>query len=273
MVTSTFTHATKHASPVRGAKVDDDEGCPDDAGSVHGEADVLALVECLRDLPGQDGVHGAHDDQQDGVGQPDEVGEANGLLAHQLVVGAVGIEGDGLGRRDEEPDEADDDLPSHQRAADDELRLRADELGPLGRALAGAEDAGDAVGLGEDGGVADGEAEPQPHLLGPAGHDGGLGDEEEGHGVAQEDAEEQHEAELPARGLDHGRVLVAQEEHSHEAGGQDAQGGEGHGHQCDGVGVVEVDLGDGDARAHVVAGHRAVGTLLAPATQAQGNPY
>ena len=48
---------------VCGAKVEGHEGQPDDAGGVHGEPDVLGLVEVLRHLPGLDGVNGAHCDQ------------------------------------------------------------------------------------------------------------------------------------------------------------------------------------------------------------------
>ena len=254
---------------MRRAQVDDDEGGPDDASGIHGEADVLALVERLRDLAGQEGVHRAHDHQQDRVGKPDHVGKPHCLLTHQLVIGAVGVKRNSQGRRHQQPDQAEDDLPSHHRAADDELGLRTDELGPLGRALARAEDASDAVGFGQDGGVADGETQAQTNLLRPAGHVGRLGHQQEGHTVAHQNPEEQDEAELSARGLHHRGVLVAQEEHADEAGGQDPERGEGHGRQSDGVRVLEVDLRDGDARGHVVAGHCSVWALLAPG-HAQG---
>ena len=41
---------------VLGAKEDGDEGEPDDAGAVHGEADVLGLVEVLGDLARLEGI-------------------------------------------------------------------------------------------------------------------------------------------------------------------------------------------------------------------------
>ena len=62
------------------AEVDWDEGQPDDAGGVHGEADELGLVEGLGDLAGKDSVHGADDDKQDGVGEGDHVAGIDGGL-------------------------------------------------------------------------------------------------------------------------------------------------------------------------------------------------
>lgn len=49
---------------VVGAEVDRHEGEPDDAGGVHGEANVLGLVEVLRDLAGLERVQGAHQYQE-----------------------------------------------------------------------------------------------------------------------------------------------------------------------------------------------------------------
>jgi len=47
-----------------GAEVQDDEGDPDDAGGVHGEADELGLVEVLRQIARLERVQRAHGDQQ-----------------------------------------------------------------------------------------------------------------------------------------------------------------------------------------------------------------
>jgi len=49
---------------VVGAEVDGDKGEPDDAGAVHGEADVLGLVEVLGDLARLEGVQGAQQDEE-----------------------------------------------------------------------------------------------------------------------------------------------------------------------------------------------------------------
>ena len=46
------------------AEVDWNEGEPDDARCVHGEADVFRLVEVLRYFARLNGVHSADDDQQ-----------------------------------------------------------------------------------------------------------------------------------------------------------------------------------------------------------------
>ena len=46
------------------AEVDGNEAEPDDARRVHRKADVLRLVEVLRNLVRLNGVHSAHHDQQ-----------------------------------------------------------------------------------------------------------------------------------------------------------------------------------------------------------------
>lgn len=51
-------------------------------------------------------------------------------------------------------------LHRDERTTDDDLGLGRDEVGPLGGALAGVEDACDSVSLGEEGSVHHGEAEP-----------------------------------------------------------------------------------------------------------------
>ena len=46
------------------AEVDGNESEPDDTRGVHGEADVLGLVEVLGNLARLDRVHGTHHDQE-----------------------------------------------------------------------------------------------------------------------------------------------------------------------------------------------------------------
>ena len=48
---------------------------PDDASGVHGEPDVLGLVEIGGDLPGLDGVHSAQEDQDHVIHQGQDQGE------------------------------------------------------------------------------------------------------------------------------------------------------------------------------------------------------
>ena len=54
---------------VLGAEEDGDEREPDDAGAVHGEADVLGLVEVLGDLARLEGVPRAQEDEHHVVAQ------------------------------------------------------------------------------------------------------------------------------------------------------------------------------------------------------------
>ena len=58
-----------------GPEEDGYEGEPDDAGGVHGEADVLGLVEVGGDLPGLDGVDGAEEDEDHVVDKGGDEGE------------------------------------------------------------------------------------------------------------------------------------------------------------------------------------------------------
>ena len=74
-----------------GAEVDRYKRHPDDAGAVHGEGDVLGLVEVLRDLPGFERVHRAEDDEEDVVEQGHDGGDlARPTPQHQLTFLMVG---------------------------------------------------------------------------------------------------------------------------------------------------------------------------------------
>jgi len=80
-----------------------------------------------------------------------------------------------------------------------------------------AEDSRDPIGLGEQGRVADGERRAQAHPPQRADGGRGLGQEEEGHDVGHEDAQEQNVAQLSARRLDQRRVVVSDEHPEHQA--------------------------------------------------------
>ena len=94
--------------------------------------------------------------------------------------------------------------------------------------LAAGQDAGDAVGLGDQGGVAHGGREAHQEALQVAGEHGGSGDQCEGADIAQEDACQDDVAQLPAGGLHHRRVAVQDEDEGDEGRDQDAQAGEHH---------------------------------------------
>lgn len=67
--------------------------------------DVLALVEGLGDLAREHGVHGAYDNEHDGVEEGNSVGGIHVRVAYQHVVLARRVVVDGTRRRD--------DLPHH----------------------------------------------------------------------------------------------------------------------------------------------------------------
>ena len=106
--------------------------------------------------------------------------------------------------------------------------------------LAAGQDAGDAVGLGDQGGVAHGGGQADQEALQVAGEHGGPSDQREGADVAHEDACQDDVAQLPAGGLDHGRVSIQDEDEGDEGGDENADAGEGHRHHGFHVGPVQV---------------------------------
>ena len=182
---------------VERAEVDRDEGQPDDAGGVHGEADELALVKVLRDLPGLDGVHGADDDEEDVVDEGDEEGEVlAGTLEDDDGLAVVWCVEARAGRLHQKPDGGEQHLDDDQDARHHDLRLGADEGRPLGRAPRALEYPGDAVGLDEQGRVHHREAEAHAEALRRTGHHRGRGQQDEGHDVTDDATGQQHVAEL-----------------------------------------------------------------------------
>ena len=126
---------------------------------------------------------------------------------------------------------------------DNQLRGGADEFRRTDRDLALFEDAVNPVGLGEHGRIADAHAKPQQQPAeGAHGHTG-LSYHEEGDEVDEEDACQQHVAELSARGPHNGRVVKAYEGHNASRGGQDAQDGQEDGDDGPGRAPLQLDNG------------------------------
>lgn len=155
-------------------------------------------------------------------------------------------------------------LHRDQNEGDDELRGRTDELWRRHRFLALFKDAVDPVGFGQHGGIADAHSEPQKQPAEGANRHAGLGDHEEGDQVNEEDARQQHVAELPAGGSDDRRVVEADESADDARGGQDAQDGQEDGDNGPWRTPLQLDDGCGPApgtvsqgshveRAHVTA--------------------
>lgn len=100
------------------------------------------------------------------------------------------------------------------------LRRRADEARPRRPrpVFHAAENSGDPVGFGEEGGVADGEGGAQAEP--PQGADSRrrFGQEEERHGVRHEHPRQEDVAQLPARGFHQGCVIVSDKDPDHQAG-------------------------------------------------------
>ena len=70
-------------------------------------------------------------------------------LANEQVVLSGRMVVDGLRRRDEHPDDVDEDLDEDEPGADDELRFRRDEVRSLGGSLGCVKDSSDTIGFGQ----------------------------------------------------------------------------------------------------------------------------
>ena len=143
-------------------------------------------------------------------------------------------------------------LHGSEAEGDDELRSGADERRRRDGALPLLKDAVDAVGLGEQGRVAEGGAKAEEESAGGADGRSGLSHHEEGDGIDEEDAGEEDVAELTARGADDGCVVVPHKGGHHRGGGHDAQHGQEEGRGRPGRGPGEADHRRG-AAARVVA--------------------
>jgi hypothetical protein len=84
----------------------------------------------------------------------------------------------------------------------------------------------DAIGLGENGAVADAQTQPQTYPHDGTGLHGRLGEDDEGHGVAAEDAAQEDVAEFAAGSHDNWRAVVADEDAGGENCAEDAERGE-----------------------------------------------
>lgn len=102
--------------------------------------DVFALVESFRDLSREDGVHGANDDQHDGISESDHVTCVYVTVANQQIVLPGRIMMHRLGRVDYHPNSVDQNLHEHQTGTYDQLRPWRYEGWPLGAVLARVED-------------------------------------------------------------------------------------------------------------------------------------
>ncbi len=189
------------------------ESQPDNAGGVHGERDVFGLVEIGRDVAGLKGVEGAAENKQPVVAQWRHHSERSGVADEvHLTYGRIVV--DHLRRFHDEECHDDAQLNQDQDEGDDQLGAGTHETRLLGAdlLLAACKDASDAVGLGDQGRVAHGRREPNSQSLQVTVGHVRFGDEAERTQVAQTDASQDDEAQLPAGGLHHRRIVEPDED-------------------------------------------------------------
>lgn len=227
------------------AEVDGHKRQPDDARGVHGEGDVFGLVEVCGNVAGLEGVVSAAQDEQAVVAQRGHHAHVAGVADEEDFPDA-GVGFDGFGRLHDDEGDLQGELDADEDGGDDHLSPGTHEPGLSGAnlLLAAGQNAGNAVGFGDEGGVAHGSGESDEEPLEVAGDDGRPGDEGEGTQVAQEDPCQDDVAELPAGGLDHRRVTIQDEDEGHKRRDQDAQAGENH---LDyGLGIAPLQVAQGD---------------------------
>ena len=123
-----------HLKRVQRSEVDGNESEPDDAGGVHGEADVLGFVEVLWDLPRLDRVERADEDEEHVVDEwKHEPLVLQATLEHDLVSPLERVIQSDVRRIEHQPDDCTDDLHRDEHQRDDHLRLRTDEGRPFRR--------------------------------------------------------------------------------------------------------------------------------------------
>lgn len=251
------------------AKENWDEGQPDYARGVHSEANGLGLIEVFRYIPCLDGIDGAGHHQQDAVAQRADYLEVCDVTL-QHATSQHGVDGFllivvnyGVRRVHREPHQHAQQLHADQTGGDGDLRGWTDEARGRDRLLALFKDSIDAIGLGEQCGVADAHAQPQEDP--PEGTHSyvRLGDHEEGDDVTQKDASQQHVAQLSARCSHNRCVVVAYEGRHDEDGGDNTKHGQEDGDNCPRRVPLKLDNGDGLAGCSVGVGPHVVGTQSA----------
>lgn len=207
-----------YAKPVlAAAKAEEDgnEGQPDDANGVHGEADMLRFVEVLRNLPSFDCIKCTGDDQQHVVDQ--RRGDVHTVRAAEENEASLIMLGFGFalsGRRVEQNPEKDaDQLHADDASTDAQLRSWGQARGLLD-ALLVVEDAGEPVRFREKSSETDRQAEADTDANEEARHGMRLQNQRPGAQMARADAEEEEVAQLTRRRLDDRRVRESDEYHN-----------------------------------------------------------
>ncbi|RUS85536.1 hypothetical protein EGW08_006679, partial [Elysia chlorotica] len=182
-------------------KVDGHKRHPDDAGTVHGERDVLGLVKVLWNLARLERVDGAQNDEEDVVQQRHDGGDlASSAPEHQLAFLVVG--------------------QHHRRLLEAQPGERADHLYSRKHIKVKVKKRSNPVCLGQDGGVDEAERDAQGEAPDEAGEHARPGQHGHRRDVGDGDTEQQDVAQLPARRHDHRRFVEDQEHTECEDGAQ-----------------------------------------------------
>ena len=135
-------------------------------------------------------------------------------------------------------------LEENQSEADNQLRLRTDEIRPLCGMLGRFEYPGYPVGLGHQCRITYGKAHANTEHLNATDDVYGFEQKKGRHGVARHDPTQQHVTQFSTSGFDHFGLGILQKDHEDQRGQGDAQAGESQ--DTDGPVWVDREVGDLD---------------------------
>lgn len=233
-------------------EIDGHKGQPDDTGGVHGECNVLGLVEIGGHVASLEGIVRAAHDEESVVAHRSHDAQVAGV-ADQVNFLNAGVGEDGHGGLQDDERDHQSELHADEDGGDDHLGPGAHEARLAGAdlLLAARQDASDAVGLGHQGRVAHSRGQAHQEALEVAGRRGGFSYKGERADVTQKDASQDNIAELAAGGLDNRGVSVEHKDKGDKHGDQDPQAGEDHSHNRLYIAPLEVLYRDGFAACSV----------------------
>lgn len=212
-------------------KIDRHKRQPDDTSGIHGECNVLGLIEIGRHIASLEGIVSAAHDEESIVAHRSHDTQVAGVADKVNFLNA-GVGEDGHGGLQDDQRDHQCQLHTDQNGGNDHLSPRTHETWLAGTNLlfAACQNACNAVGFGHKGRIAHGRRETHQKALEVAGYRGGFSDKGERADITQKDASKDYVAELPTGGFDNRSVPVEHKDKGDKHGDQDPQAGKDHSH-------------------------------------------
>lgn len=209
-----------------GAEIGGDEGDPDDEENEHAESDELGLREVLRQLPRLEGEEKADGRQEAGVADQKAQSHHRAFVAgnkDNLVDVVVSV----AGRRSVvQPHHTYHHLHKGEQEDQKELQVQTPPLTMEAGGNLGFEHQKNSIGLHQDAGDAQDEADAKRRLAQTTCPVLRLANEHKRTGETADQREQQQVGQLPVRSLDYGRVPKSDKHANHEGCQENAEHGE-----------------------------------------------